>query len=80
MKLFQHINVNVNVNSVIREGNKPGNYGDKIKSQSLTTQQAFPRSAILTRIDSALRGSSGLMRRSAALALTEGGRAEQTQA
>lgn len=34
MKLFQHINVNVNVNSVIREGNKPGNYGDKIKSQS----------------------------------------------
>lgn len=37
----------------------------------LTTQQAFPRSAILTRIESALRGSNGLIRRSAALALTE---------
>lgn len=40
-------------------------------SVCLTTQQAFPRSAILTRIDSAFRGSSGLMRRSAALARTE---------
>lgn len=46
----------------------------QIPETFLTTQQAFPRSAILTRIDSALRGSSGLIRRSAALALTGTGK------
>ena len=51
------------------EGSGPNQEIPKIISRTLTTQQAFPKSAILTLIWSALSGSRGLTSRDPAVSL-----------